>query len=103
MPDHCTLVVRQTQVQHENFHPLLHTGLGRHALSYSVWFSSCSAIWLVFQAHYEVLFFVRSLVPRLSKDMGQKREPGDYCVAHAPNVYANFLGMSYVFTHCDDL
>ena len=23
---------------------------------------------------------------------GRKREPGDYCVAHAPNVYANFPG-----------
>ena len=34
---------------------------------------------------------------------GQKREPGDYCAAHAPNVYANFPGCVVRFTRYDDL
>ena len=34
----------------------------------------------------------RSHVHRLSNNVGRKREPGDYRVVHAHNVYANFAG-----------
>ena len=34
---------------------------------------------------------------------GRKREPGDYCVVHAPNVDANLPGYVVRFTLYDDL
>ena len=34
--------------------------------------------------------------------LGQKREPGDYCFVHGPNVYANFPGYVIYFMDYDD-